>query len=393
VSHIDCPECSKRTYGTPNECPYCGFVFSQSPSADSERTEDNRNINPNEASASSPSRSDGSQQSGTPKFEDTLEWRGETLTKDHAADLVGENHDWYWVHWREMSIKGSNISFNWVAGLLGPIWLGFRKMHIHALTLIAVFSSVHFLLTVLFLGQGVVKGDAIILGFLASGSISFLLMGLFGNYFYRSAVFKTLRVGRALHNQTSEQLRTYLRLKGGRNWAGGGAWLAVGLFSVFFSIAVTTQLKTSSGPIAGHTQSTYFVESRFKAPHVMEWLYHSNYKALLNQQDTEKSLTSIYVIKASKRLEQTCGRFLSSSNQAKRKTLDGIYSLYALGALLKSKSSQDVGRWFGKLGGIGQIVNMADADIDTFVRDQKTCNSKAVNALENGINRYFEKFK
>jgi hypothetical protein len=106
-----------------------------------------------------------------------------------AARHIGSGAADYLAQWREMDVKGSNMSWNWEPALAGPIWPAFRGML--ALALIAL----------VFMGAAMLMGriaggfEGAALGFIAAWVVIALAFGTMGSAALRAHVNRLLARG------------------------------------------------------------------------------------------------------------------------------------------------------------------------------------------------------
>ena len=83
---------------------------------------------------------------GTNAYPTTLAVFPYSLEKDDAGAFVGPNTEKYWTRWASMSYRRSRLSWHWPSFFLGPIWLGYRRMHAEAFVVTACISPCQFFL-------------------------------------------------------------------------------------------------------------------------------------------------------------------------------------------------------------------------------------------------------
>lgn len=176
-----------------------------------------------------------------------ISWRGEKLIFENAQTFVGSKTRKYWQSWQVMLIKKYPVSFNWSAAVFGPVWLGFRRMHLFALLLQLSLALLFTLITVLFFGATGASDMSHSWGLGLSLLASFVFVGCFGNAVYLSSVIKRIKKSELSSGDNGDQAvaKPYTGFK---NWLFGILWAVSFLVFLFVSLIITkTIIKDMNG--------------------------------------------------------------------------------------------------------------------------------------------------
>lgn len=121
--------------------------------------------------------------------------------------LIGKNAAFYMNKWAR---PGKRKGWNWAAFLLGPLWMGYRKMY----------KDLIMILSIYYVAQTIV----ILIGLeipIAFGFIINIIMGLSGNAYYQNHINKQQQ--KHLNNPSMNTIEKI----GGTSW--GGVFISIGL--------------------------------------------------------------------------------------------------------------------------------------------------------------------
>lgn len=147
------------------------------------------------------------------------------------AEYIKKNVDTYLEKFRKMERKNSGVSWNWCGFLFNTEWLLYRKMY-GLFVLFLILPGVVSYLAGYAVGFGLgMMGESMqlimIMSYLAGGLISLIsiiIVGMFGNSWYRKKLDKLVAAGEAA--ETDEEADKIYR-KGGTNLAALIIWLVL----------------------------------------------------------------------------------------------------------------------------------------------------------------------
>jgi hypothetical protein len=119
------------------------------------------------------------------------------ITKEEI--FVGKNYDSYNKRWGSMKKRNSNLSWNWSIFLFGPLWLGYRKLHLYAILYILIDTLTSF----------VTKNSfGVYIGVQGISFIMWVGLAIMGNYLYQ------VKTNKAINTISNED---ELKRQGGTN--------------------------------------------------------------------------------------------------------------------------------------------------------------------------------
>ena len=281
-----------------------------------------------------------------------------------ATSFVGHNFAKYWSAWTSMSTRASKASWHWPAFFLGPIWMGYRRMHAEAfasLTLLAV-ATIFVTLTANGAGQ---EGSAALPATILVNLACMVLFGVFANFLYFRRTAISIR--------TVQETNQILESKGGSSTWPAVAWaiptLALGLFS---DTAFRPPVATLT---AAQQNAAYFVPERFRNPHLMRSVFEQTEGDVHAPLDA-RLINAFYVKYAIDRIKETCGWQPTGLAAVAKGTLDigegALLTAHTLGSVQKlfdSEASSAVVGWLQGINGIDTIRQYARGDVDRFLTE------------------------
>jgi hypothetical protein len=130
----------------------------------------------------------------------------DALTEEEVTRFVGSNSEYYLRKW-DASLKGrdGDAGFNWAAFFLGPFWLPYRRLYLHAIALYAAM----FLLVIQDAARPNHAGNGL-------GLLLGVVCGVFGNRWYYTQVHGIITQTRSL-GLAREAYLDKLARRGGTN--------------------------------------------------------------------------------------------------------------------------------------------------------------------------------
>lgn len=310
------------------------------------------------------------------------------LNKNAAASFVGPNLDKYWKRWISMAARASKTSWHWPSFFLGPIWMGYRRMHSEAFASIAILAVATLL--VAFAARDAEEGaSAAIPAYIVANLVCMILFGVFGNFLYLRKTAIAVRTAQETDPANSSSL---LAARGGRSALPAVAWAvpALALGSVFES-AFVPEVQALT---AEQQNSAYFVAERFRNPHLMKSVFeHEEGDASVPNE--ARLINAFYVKYAIDRVKEACGWEPTGFAAVAKGTLDvgeGVlitaHTISSVTELLDGKASAAVIGWLQGINGIDMVKQYARGDIDRFIKDSASCASPQARQMTDGFNWY-----
>lgn len=141
---------------------------------------------------------------------------------------AGKNSPFYDKKWRKMEQTSRNSSWNFASFFLTLFWLGYRRLYKELFIVLGLFFVVEFI--VLFSKLDIIYLQSANFGL---GAATAVVMGLFGNNFYRRQVEKKVTLFR---NEAGSQDEKEMLLRGKGGPSTGGLFVAIGIYAVYFLI-------------------------------------------------------------------------------------------------------------------------------------------------------------
>lgn len=311
---------------------------------------------------------------------ESITMSGRTLTAQEAQAAVGRNFTSYWRKWAVMAAKHSTFGWNWAAFFLGPVWLGYRRMHKEAALAVAAWLAVS--IVVMGVAHSVWGANSLAFAFLVAVLAVFAGHAISADNIYFFHVVKRVDTG-VLPGLSREQSLATL---------GGVSPAAAAVWAVVASVAWLTPPALFPGPPAPQQQVSYFSEGRFKNPVLMSSLYeHKEGPAL----STEMRLANaLYVKFAADRLNELCGWQPKSLAAVVKGTLDVgvgvILTAGTLDALSKMSDGQAdaASKWIEGVSSFDLLRTYARADTERFLADNANCTGPDAVRWADGVNWY-----
>lgn len=341
----------------------------------------------NEAELTIPSLEDSS----TP---DTLLIFPHRLGRKSASDFVGPNFEKYWRRWSAMDYRRSRISWNWPAFFLGPVWLGYRRMHVEALVVLTLQTVAAGIFMFLAGDEDAALAVSVVFDFAVQAILS-----LYANFLY----FRRAGLADAAAQKISLGDQREIARYGGTSLPLAMAW-SIGSFLVVelaLSLAGSwlpnNSAQTSQGPeVTTPTQQNdvYFSEARFRNPYLMRSLFEQTDSAATLPVDA-RLVNAFYVKYGIDRVTQRCGWKPSGVPAIAKGTLDigegvilSAHTIKSISEITQGNGTNVMTRWLQGINSFDMIKQYAWGDMDQFLSDHQTCSALQVRALTDGFNWY-----
>ncbi|GAB6106606.1 DUF2628 domain-containing protein [Fusibacter bizertensis] len=154
----------------------------------------------------------------SPIYEEYSRDREKSKEEDLIREFVGPNYDFYLRKFKVQDVSESNLTWNWPAFWVTPLWLAYRKLYVHAAVILVISTLLRFM-----------GGFGTLIGLGIS-----IFVGLNGNAFYRNYVENHIENIKGL---LYEERQLYNKENGGTN--SGAVWLLIAA-----SIIVTALINT-----------------------------------------------------------------------------------------------------------------------------------------------------
>ncbi|MEK3887561.1 DUF2628 domain-containing protein [Bacillus sp. FSL K6-3431] len=196
---------------------------------------------------------------------------------DSELDLsifVGKKYPYYNRKW--IKNKENKPTWNFAAFFLSLFWLGYRKMYIPIVIIIATFFFIDFLLYISDYKYSTVDN-----------SISFaiaILLGLYGNHFYLLNAKKKVSAIRE-KGLSSEDKNVELHKKGGTSWLG----VFIALVSLLlYAFASSALFPTAEDKVSGLKDGTFYDSAAQTVGETMDnFFLHPEWKVIKNDAGEE----------------------------------------------------------------------------------------------------------
>lgn len=311
-----------------------------------------------------------------------LQISGTSLEAADSEAYVGPKHPVYWHKWSNLSVRNSTLGWNWSAFVLGPIWMGYRRMHKEAMISLAL--GIAFAGSAMMLADNLWGRDTVPATFTVACLLAYVAYGAKGDHLYFQATARNAGKARAALGGVAPG--AWLKMQGGTATASALAWTVACFAWILPTVLFAPQIP------ATQQQASYFSDANFRNPVLM--------RSLFEQLETPsipfelQLANAIYVKFAADRLAEMCGWQPAMIAGTVKTALDAGVGIILTASTLDTLSKTFQGQsdaaviWIKGVSSFDTLRQFARNDLDRFVLDHQTCNSPQVVRMGDGVNWY-----